>query len=129
MGAGRRPQEAQATRAIRARGGSTSIVSKSPRPQVGLITPPAGPTPSTRQLSFAIIRREEDRTGTTAAGQAPAGGERCRAGGAEVGGYIRQRLEPDARDLYAEMRGRLDRFSGAGVHARQPAAGGPPAGN
>src|SRR5262245_16295815 len=62
MGAGRRPQEAQATRAIRARGGSTSIVSKSPRPQVGLITPPAGPTPSTRQLSFAIIRREEDRT-------------------------------------------------------------------
>ena len=31
-------------------------------------------------------------------------------GRVEVGGYIRQRLGSDARDLYAEMHGRLDRF-------------------
>jgi transposase len=33
-----------------------------PGPRVGPVTPPAAPAPSARQLSFAIIRREEERT-------------------------------------------------------------------
>jgi transposase len=33
-----------------------------PGPRVGLLSPPVPPAPSARQLSFAIIRREEERT-------------------------------------------------------------------